>query len=53
MTCVFQHKTEANRIKMIDAESKEEAEKKLSKRLSENPVIIIINGVKTFDNIYN
>ena len=51
MTYIFQHKKEANRIKMIDAESMEDAEEKLLKRLSKGS--IIINGIKTFESVNN
>jgi len=49
MTYVFRHKTEENRIKMIDAGNMVEAKEKLSKRLLEHPTII--NGVRTFESI--
>ena len=49
ITFVFQHKIEANKIKMVDAEGMKEAWWALEKRLLVNS--IIINGTVTHESI--
>lgn len=51
MTYVFQHKTETNRIKMIEASNIDDTKTKLADRLYARP--IMINGVKIADTLFD
>lgn len=51
MTYVFQHKKEENRIKMIEANSMDDAKTKLADRLYNRS--LMINGKKINDSLLN